>query len=71
MLQYVERLTLEPAKLSQDDVDGLRREGWSDRDVLEICEVAAYYAYVNRLADGLGVEVEEQQPGDPARQQEQ
>jgi hypothetical protein len=29
-----------------------------DRDVLEIAEVTAGYAYVNRIADGLGVEIE-------------
>ncbi len=27
--------------------------------MLAICEVVAYYAYVNRIADGLGVELEE------------
>ena len=42
----------------REDVDRLRAVGLSDRDVLEVCEVAAYYAYVNRIADGLGVELE-------------
>jgi hypothetical protein len=26
--------------------------------VLDICQVVSYYNYVNRLADGLGVELE-------------
>jgi len=37
----------------------LRDVGWSDRDILDLCEVVAYYAYVNRIADGLGVAVED------------
>jgi alkylhydroperoxidase family enzyme len=41
---------MEPA-----DVDALRAAGFEDADVLAICEVVGYYAYVNRIADGLGV----------------
>lgn len=40
------------------DVDALRAAGLSDQDVLHAAEVVAYYAYVNRIADGLGVELE-------------
>ena len=36
----------------------MREVGWSDVDVLQIAEVTAYYAYVNRIADGLGVQLE-------------
>jgi uncharacterized protein YciW len=58
MLAYVETLTLAPAAVRRQDVDGLRAAGFSDADVLAIAEVAAYYAYVNRIADGLGVQLE-------------
>jgi len=58
MLRYVEKLTRAPADVAREDVDTLLAAGFADRDVLEICEVAAYYAYVNRIADGLGVQVE-------------
>ncbi len=58
MLRYVEKLTRIPAEVTRADVDALRAAGFADRDVLEICEVTAYYAYVNRIADGLGVQVE-------------
>jgi alkylhydroperoxidase family enzyme len=40
------------------DVEALRSAGFSDRDVLDIAEVTAYFAYVNRIADGLGVTLE-------------
>ena len=32
--------------------------GFDDAGVLDICQIACYYNYVNRLADGLGVELE-------------
>ena len=58
MLGYVEKLTLRPQDTREADVTTLRDAGFSDRDILDICEVAAYYAYVNRIADGLGVTLE-------------
>ncbi len=58
MLTYVEKLTLTPSTMNHTDVAALRSAGFEDRDVLAIAEVAAYYAYVNRIADGLGVAVE-------------
>jgi len=64
MLGYVEKLTLRPQGTTEADVASLRDAGFSDRDILDICEVAAYYAYVNRIADGLGVTLETWLPGD-------
>jgi len=58
MLDYVEKLTVRPWEVAKNDVAALRSAGFSDRDILDICEVAAYYAYVNRIADGLGVTLE-------------
>jgi len=58
MLVYVEKLTRSPGAVTQADVEALREVGFGDRDVLEIAEVTAYYAYVNRIASGLGVELE-------------
>jgi uncharacterized peroxidase-related enzyme len=58
ILNYAERLTLEPASVTRADVDALRGAGLSDTDVLHVAEVVGYYAYVNRIADGLGVELE-------------
>jgi uncharacterized peroxidase-related enzyme len=58
MLRYVEKLTRTPDKITKEDVDGLRRAGFLDEDILQIAEVTAYYAYVNRIADGLGVVLE-------------
>ncbi|CAN5754600.1 hypothetical protein BH23ACT4_BH23ACT4_15770 [soil metagenome] len=64
MLDYVDKLTRHPASVGEGDIERLREAGFSDRDVLDICQVTAYYAYVNRIADGLGVEVEGWLPPD-------
>jgi alkylhydroperoxidase family enzyme len=58
MLTYVEKLTLRPWEMIEDDVIALRQNGFSDGAILDINQVTAYYAYVNRLADGLGVGLE-------------
>lgn len=58
MLDYVEKLTVNPWEVSEQDLDALRQADFSERDILDINEVAAYYAYVNRIADGLGVSLE-------------
>lgn len=59
MLTYADKLTRTPGEMVRADVMALHEAGFSDVDVLHITEVVAYYAYVNRIADGLGVSVEE------------
>jgi len=59
MCEYVEKLTLKPWEMVEADVIALREVGFSDSAILDINQVTGYYAYVNRLADGLGVELEE------------
>ena len=58
MLTYVEKLTLRPGDMVRSDVEQLRSSGFTDRDILDIATVTAYYAYANRIADGLGVQLE-------------
>ena len=65
MLTYAVKLTQAPGEMVEADVDALRAVGFTDRDVLDICEVTAYYAYANRIADGLGSEVEDWYPPEP------
>jgi uncharacterized peroxidase-related enzyme len=58
MLLYVDKLTLRPWEMVEEDVIALREVGFGDAAILDINQVTAYYAYVNRLAGGLGVELE-------------
>jgi uncharacterized peroxidase-related enzyme len=58
MLTFAVKLTTTPSAMNDDDVKSLRTVGFSDRDILDIVEVVGYYAYANRIADGLGLELE-------------
>ena len=58
MLRYTDKLTLTPGKITGEDVTALRNAGFDDRGIHDICTIAAYFAFVNRIADGLGVELE-------------
>lgn len=58
LLTYAGRLTRAPGAVTRQDVDQLRAHGYTDEAVLHAVEVIGYFAFVNRLADGLGVELE-------------
>ncbi len=58
MLHYAVKLTKDPGKMVEQDVIALRNVGFSDVDILDINQIVAYYAYINRVADGLGVNLE-------------
>ncbi len=58
MLRFAVKLTVTPSAMNDADVKALRTVGFSDRDILDIVEVVGYYAYANRIADGLGLETE-------------
>ena len=55
MLDFAVRLTAEPARMTADDVGRLRAAGFDDRAVLQITLIAAWFNYINRVADALGV----------------
>ena len=55
MLDYAARLTREPARVSPEDLERLRREGFDDRAILQVNLIASWFNYINRVADGLGV----------------
>lgn len=59
MLAYAVKLTTSPHAMSLADVARLRSVGFDDTGILDICQVVSYYNYVNRLADGLGVQLED------------
>jgi uncharacterized protein YciW len=59
MLRYSVKLTVEPGSVTADDVGALRAVGFGDVDILHIAEVVGYYAYANRIADGLGIPLED------------
>lgn len=58
MLDYAVKLTLTPGTVTREDVETLRQAGFDDRAILDIAQITAYFAFVNRTADGLGVALE-------------
>lgn len=52
------RLTLSPSEITAADIDALRESGCSDEAIHDLTQVAALFAYYNRIADGLGIEPE-------------
>lgn len=58
MLAYAEKLTVHPWEMQEQDVIQLRQAGFSDAAILDINQVTSYYAFANRLADGLGISLE-------------
>lgn len=59
MLDYAAKLTRMPATVTCQDVQALRDAGFDDRAILDIAQITAYFAFVNRTADGLGVVLED------------
>jgi uncharacterized peroxidase-related enzyme len=59
MLDYVAKLTQTPSTMVEEDVEALREAGFSDRAILDVAQITAYFAFVIRLANGLGVTLED------------
>jgi uncharacterized protein YciW len=59
MLDYASKLTERPTDMIRKDVERLRDVGYTDRGILDINQIVSYFAYVNRVADGLGVKLED------------
>ncbi|MDX1382115.1 MAG: hypothetical protein R3190_00660 [Thermoanaerobaculia bacterium] len=55
MLDYVGKVTLNATSIGPDDHEELRSHGLDDRAILQITLIAAWFNYINRVADALGV----------------
>jgi uncharacterized peroxidase-related enzyme len=55
ILAYAARLTDEPRSIDGHDVDALRAVGLTDLDIVDLNNIVAYYNYINRVANGLGL----------------
>ncbi len=55
MLDYAGQMTVDATRISPDDHAQLREHGFDDRAILQITLIAAWFNYINRVADALGV----------------
>ena len=60
IVEFVEKLTREPSEMTEGDVQKLRQVELEDKQILSVVLIASMFAFMNRLADGLGVEIEDQ-----------
>lgn len=58
LLDWVVGLTLRPSERTEEDIQGLNQLGWSDAEISAACFVASYFNFINRVADGLGVDLD-------------
>lgn len=58
LAKFAELVTRTPSAVRKQDVDSLRKHGLSDRDILDATEVIAYFNYITRVADALGIDPE-------------
>ena len=55
MLDYAVKLTKDATKVGKEDHERLRAAGFGDQAILQITLIAAWFNYINRVADALGV----------------
>ena len=59
LCEFASKLTLTPSQMCSDDLEVLRSHGLDDRAIHDATQVIAYFNYINRVADALGVEPED------------
>ncbi len=55
VLDYTMKLTRSPDLVEESDVVGLRKQGLTDAEILEVALIVSYFNFVNRMALGLHV----------------
>lgn len=56
LLDWVVKLTLKPWSCTEADIEKLRGLEWSDDAIAAACFTASYFNFINRAAQGLGVD---------------
>ena len=59
LCSYAEKLTCSQRDMGPKDVEALRAHGFDDVAIHDATQVIAYFNYITRVADGLGVEPED------------
>ena len=58
MAAFGKKLAGEPGAMGPGDAEGLREAGLTDREILDVVQTVGYFAYGNRVALGLGAQIE-------------
>lgn len=58
LCNFAAALTQEPGHTREADLAPLRKAGLDDATITDLVQVIAYFNYINRIADGLGIDPE-------------
>lgn len=67
LCRYAVKLTKSPHAMERVDIEDLHDAGLDDRGIVDANQVVSYFNYVNRVADGLGIELEDTWPEEVRR----
>ena len=56
IVRYAEKLTSAPSAMTESDLGELRAVDLSDKDILDLTSITAYFNFVNRIVLGLGID---------------
>jgi alkylhydroperoxidase family enzyme len=59
LCKFAEKLTINPKKIKKNDIESLKTFDFNEIEISEIVQVISYFNYINRVADGLGLEPED------------
>ncbi len=57
-MDFAIKLTEAPKDARREDLDPLRAQGLADEDIVILVHVIGYFNHINRVADGLGIDLE-------------
>jgi alkylhydroperoxidase family enzyme len=58
MIDFALRLTREPSAIKREDIESLKQSGFREEQVVDIVLITCTFNFMDRLADGLGVELD-------------
>lgn len=59
LVEFAVKLTREPSEVDRSDIEALRSAGFDDVGISSCVQVVAYFNYINRIAEGLGIDPED------------
>ncbi len=59
LMEFAELLTVQPSNVRESDIERLREVGWTDEDIVDIVHQTALFSYMNRVSEGLGIDLEQ------------
>lgn len=65
LCEFTEKLSLRPSAMTPEDLDSLRAQGLDDGEIIEVVHIIGYFSHINRIADALGIDLEDWMPDRP------